>query len=86
MPTFLVGAVVFGVCGGVASRLLARSGRTVIDNVAVNVLGVFVAGLLCLVVNIGWPLDWPKAGLISFAYCFLWDRGRMIREMFPEKP
>ncbi|MGL6162211.1 hypothetical protein [Microbulbifer sp.] len=84
MLTFLLGSVVFGIGGFVASRLFAGAGRTIVDNLAVLVTGVFVAGLLCLLINIEWVLDWRKAGLISFAYCFFWDRGRMIQEMFPE--
>lgn len=84
MVTFLSGSVVFGIGGFLVSRMFAKSGRSVVDNLAVLVMGVFVAGLLCLLINIGWTLDWRKAGFISFAYCFLWDRGRMIQGMFPE--
>lgn len=84
MLTFLFGSAASGVAGFVVSRLLARAGRTIIDNLAVLVTGVFVAGLLCLLINIEWALDWREAGLISFAYCFFWDRGRMIQDLFPE--
>lgn len=86
LSSLLASIAVSGTGGFLLSRLLARTRRTVVDNAAVAVTGVSVAALLCFVISLGWTLDWRQVDLITFAYCFFWDRGRMIREWFPEQP
>ncbi|WP_435100303.1 hypothetical protein [Arhodomonas sp. AD133] len=85
MQGLLFGAIAFGTGGFILSRALRRASRSIVDNLAALVTGMFAAVMLCLVINIEWTLDWRTAGFVSFAYCFFWDRGRMIQEWFPEQ-